>query len=88
MWDCEKVGQSYYLLTAHNTVIKTDQSLVVSGRFGCEEKCILYSGLVVPSTVGGQEEEGVCVLAGSVFSKILIWEPGKADSSEATVLHR
>ena len=84
VWDCAMVDGGYYFLTAHNTVIETDASLMPRKRFGCEEKCILYSGILV------QHGEGrACVLAGSVFSQILIWEPGgDGKPSEAEVLHR
>ena len=86
VWDCEMADGGYYFLTAHNTVIETDASLMPRKRFGCEEKCILYSGVLVP---GQRGEDRTCVLAGSVFSQILIWEPGgDGNSTEAEVLHR
>ena len=47
LWDCLKLGRNYFFLTAHNKVIKTDKQFNILQTFGCEEKCILYSGLLL-----------------------------------------
>jgi len=83
MWDGLKIKDSYYFLTAHNKLIKTDTELQVISVQGCEEKCILYSGVLLPPG----EQDGVCVLAGSVFSQVLIWR-SRLDLGDSRVLHR
>ena len=88
IWDVHKVEDKYYFLTAHNKVLQTDARFGVLNRFGCEEKCILYSGLLQPTS------RELCVLAGSVFSEVLIWSldprssPSKETSEDSPVLHR
>ncbi len=86
IWDMCTDQHNYYFLTAHNKVLKTDLSLNLLDSFDCEEKCILYSGLLLPSS--SCERRDVTVLSGSVFSKVIIWritEDGV--KSDLPVLH-
>ena len=85
IWDLCTDHHNFYFLTAHNKVLKTDLSLNVVDIFDCEEKCILYSGLLLPSSCDTRD---VTVLSGSVFSKVIIWrltEDGV--KSDLPVLH-
>lgn len=76
--DCCRSSDQLLLLTAHNQVLEQDldpKSPLLRRRFVCDEKCILYSG----SLVAG----GGIVLAGTVFSELLVWS-----LTEGTVWHR
>ena len=87
IWDAVQLKNEYFFITAHNRVICTDERLEIVETYGCEEKCILYAGNLEPW------DGGICVLAGSVFSEILVWTRSKKKdrdnpSSESPVLHR
>ena len=87
IWDALKINNRFFFLTAHNRVIATDEQLNTFQTYGCKEKCILYSGHL--ESWNGE----VCVLAGSVFSEVLIWtrslkEDQDNSSHESPVLHR
>ena len=79
--DCQWIDQgSLRQLTAHNQVLVQPLEPVSDPptKITCEEKCILYSGILVGQGL---------VLAGTVFSEIVIWNSTGAES-EAKVLHR
>ena len=82
LWDALWSGDHYYFLTAHNRVVVTDARLRPETVLTCREKCILYSGFLHPARLAG-----VLVLAGSVFSQILVWDTTTC-TDEARVLHR
>ena len=63
------------VLTAHNRVIKLEIGAnndfeASSDVVKCEEKCILYSGQIVEDHNPSNE---AAVLAGTVFSELVIW---------------
>jgi hypothetical protein len=77
------------LLTAHNRVLK----FVTSRRneltapvlqWTCEEKCILYCGLLV-ADVG---KNSSAAIAGTVFQEIVIWTVSSDEGGDARVHHR
>jgi len=60
-------------LSAHNRVLRarildSDPLIIWSKRTECKEKCILYSGALVD-----HDTSKVAVLAGTVFSELIIW---------------
>ena len=87
IWDSwfDPVTEIFHFLTAHNRIIRMRANFETCDSLGCEEKCILYSGLVVPG-----RDRGGTVLAGSVFSKILVWtfSEDSSDTLELPVHHR
>ncbi len=79
------------VLTAHNKVLTIPLSTSLSVQVEtttCQEKCILYSGLLLELPT--EASESACaVLAGTVFREIVIWQTGKdAAEEDRPVLHR
>ena len=80
IWDCLSSDRDHVLLlTAHNVVLVVDRCLKLVRQLGCDEKCILYCGLLVPS----RDDRSAVVLAGTVFSEVVIWR-----TRDGEVLHR
>lgn len=77
-------NEECYVLTAHNVVKLWNFNVEERKKnFGCEEKCILYSGKLI-----GKRFDDLIVLAGTVFSEVVIWCPASNSDFESPVLHR
>ncbi|KAF6215252.1 hypothetical protein GE061_010004 [Apolygus lucorum] len=75
---------SIAVLTANNSVISYDLLLnayTLSSTSYCSERCILYSGKLL-----GNTWDDITVLAGTVFSTIMIWT-NDWDSTSVNVIH-
>nr|CAH7760308.1 unnamed protein product [Callosobruchus chinensis] len=76
-------SQKIATVTMHNKLHIWSPNLDIEKEVECEEKCILYSARVCFSSYND-----LLIIAGTVFSEVLLWKPTSNTSDESVVLSR